>query len=309
MSENITAVVVTYNRKTLLCHCVNALLKQSVPPDRILVVDNASNDGTSNFFVGQGKLVNDRIDYLRLPHNTGGAGGFHAAIKYLMTKDCNWIWLMDDDAEPDQDALNALVALDKDSNAIYGSCTVSNSGLHDMLCWPVEIISATNSNKMVYRHDKLCNIQRVSNIPFLGFFFHRSLVERIGLPNKGFFISGDDAEFCARASRAQIPIYLVKASTIYHPLPQRRKVRVIHRNVNILNLPPWKRYYDVRNRLLIARKYYPLRLWTEVVPGTLLRWIVTLLTETGRVKQSKAYLYALLDGLLGREGIRWKPGE
>lgn len=46
MSEKVCAVIVTYNRKELLRECLKAVLGQTRPPDHILVVDNASTDGT-----------------------------------------------------------------------------------------------------------------------------------------------------------------------------------------------------------------------------------------------------------------------
>ena len=42
----IVAVVVTYNRKKLLLECLNALFGQTNPLDEIVVLDNASTDGT-----------------------------------------------------------------------------------------------------------------------------------------------------------------------------------------------------------------------------------------------------------------------
>jgi rhamnopyranosyl-N-acetylglucosaminyl-diphospho-decaprenol beta-1,3/1,4-galactofuranosyltransferase len=46
VSEKVCAVIVTYNRKDLLRECLNAVLSQTRPPDHVLVVDNASTDGT-----------------------------------------------------------------------------------------------------------------------------------------------------------------------------------------------------------------------------------------------------------------------
>ena len=40
------AAIVTYNRKDLLCRCVEACLAQTAPPDLIFIFDNASTDGT-----------------------------------------------------------------------------------------------------------------------------------------------------------------------------------------------------------------------------------------------------------------------
>lgn len=48
---SVCAIIVSYNRKKDLLRCVNAVLGQSVKVDSVLVVDNASTDGTAVFCV------------------------------------------------------------------------------------------------------------------------------------------------------------------------------------------------------------------------------------------------------------------
>ena len=47
--KKIVAVVVTYNRKKLLKENLNALLNQSYKDFDILLIDNASTDGTKEY--------------------------------------------------------------------------------------------------------------------------------------------------------------------------------------------------------------------------------------------------------------------
>ena len=69
------AVVVTYNRLEMLKDCLGALERQTVPCD-ILVVDNASTDGTKEFLEGTWN-----VSCIRMKENTGGAGGFNTGMK------------------------------------------------------------------------------------------------------------------------------------------------------------------------------------------------------------------------------------
>lgn len=48
--ERVAAVVVTYNRKELLAQCIKALLGQQNAVCDILIVDNASTDGTGAYW-------------------------------------------------------------------------------------------------------------------------------------------------------------------------------------------------------------------------------------------------------------------
>ena len=77
----VTAVVVTYNRKELLTVCLEALLQQTRRPDRILVINNASTDGTEKLFAPGGAFARPEIELVTLPENVGGAGGFAEGIR------------------------------------------------------------------------------------------------------------------------------------------------------------------------------------------------------------------------------------
>ena len=70
------AVVVTYERLPLLREALTAVLAQSRRPDAVVVVDNASSDGTAAAAAAEFPSV----DLLRLQVNTGGAGGFSAGL-------------------------------------------------------------------------------------------------------------------------------------------------------------------------------------------------------------------------------------
>ena len=67
------AVVVTYNRKELLRGCLRCLREQKSPCD-ILVVDNASTDGTEEML--RPMIDAGEIRYHNTGENLGGAGGF-----------------------------------------------------------------------------------------------------------------------------------------------------------------------------------------------------------------------------------------
>ncbi|MBA2262975.1 MAG: glycosyltransferase, partial [Solirubrobacterales bacterium] len=91
----------------------------------IVVVDNASTDGTPELLRERGLLDRDAVRLLRLAENRGGAGGFAAAVEATRAQDCDWIWLMDDDSEPVPDALERLLGAPPASQAgTVGLCPV-----------------------------------------------------------------------------------------------------------------------------------------------------------------------------------------
>lgn len=303
----IFAIVVTHNRIELLLQCVEALLDQSRPPDLIIIVDNCSTDTTTEA-IATIAVKEKSIYYFKLSSNLGGSGGFHEGIRCADRLGEAWLWLMDDDALPDPSALEELEKELDTPDSIFGSIAVSNIRRDNSLCWPITIIQ---SDGQKHHADSLASIPSpciVNGLPFLGFMIHSALVKKIGLPAKEYFISGDDTEYCFRARHAGVKIHLVPSSIIIHPVPSRRTITVAGITITILStLQPWKRYYDTRNRILIAKKYLGFRLWTETLPGTLLRWFFIVLFEKDKLRQSNAFLSGTIDGLLDRTGIRWPP--
>ncbi len=112
----IAAVVVTYNRINWLKKNIDALLSQTRIPDEIIVVDNASTDGTYDFLKNLSK-----VKFKRLEENIGGAGGFAYGLKCAIDDEADWVWMMDDDALPYKNALEALeYAILKNQNSNVG---------------------------------------------------------------------------------------------------------------------------------------------------------------------------------------------
>src|SRR5918998_5992428 len=113
--SEVTAVVVTYNRKEMLVECLEALARQTVPPTRVVLVDNASADGTREHVEAAAPLP---VDYLRVTRNGGGAEGFHYGVRAALERPCEWLWLMDDDCEPPPDCLASLLAAAEPDDAL-----------------------------------------------------------------------------------------------------------------------------------------------------------------------------------------------
>lgn len=306
MNRSVHAVVVTYNRRGLLERCLQALATQSKRPDKIWVIDNASTDDTGAFMPQFAEQHFGLIEYRRLPVNVGGAGGFAEGLKVACEHGCDWAWLMDDDAIPFPDALDELMRVAEEHTHIYGSLAVRGEDTS----WPTTLLSP--DSRVANLRSEVPAKAQVMSLPFLGFLIHRDLVARIGLPDAGYFIAADDVEYCLRAERAGANIFIAGKSLIDHPKSDRYLAHIPGRDLVCLRLPPWKRYYDTRNRLLIARKYYGARLFTQTIPGSFMRLFACLGHEQNRGRQTWAFFAGFIDGLRGRKGNRhrsWGIGQ
>lgn len=297
-ASSTTAIVVTFNRRELLERCLAALATQSLRPDRIVLVDNASTDGTHE--LGAAWVLEDpvRHHYIRLTDNLGGAGGFARGIQESI---CNrgWMWLMDDDAEPEPAALASLLDATVTTSDIYGS--LARSG--DMTSWTTTLLLAKGATAVDYVRE-VPDIAEVKSLPFLGFMVHSDLVERLGLPDEGYFIAGDDIEYCVRARAAGSRIHVVGRSLIRHPPAARGRVTVLGLSIAYLSLPPWKRYYDTRNRILTARRHAGWLGTLSVILSTFWRLGLAVSRERAPGEQARAILAGLVDGVFCRKGKR-----
>ena len=102
----VASVVVTYNRRDLLTEALLAIGAQTRPPDAVIVVDNASSDGTA-------RLLRERfpsVDLVVLPRNTGGRRRVRGGHRACPGTGATALWLMDDDTVPSPGALAALLS-------------------------------------------------------------------------------------------------------------------------------------------------------------------------------------------------------
>ena len=301
MTRHVCAVVVTFNRRELLRQCLNAIMAQTVPPNWLLVVDNHSSDGTAEMLQVFGQCHTDTVLHERLPRNLGGAGGFSHGLSKAVELGADWIWMMDDDAEPEKEALERLLRECSSGSNVYASVPHRDG----VLAWPVTWQPPGGHRaQMAHRSEQLPARCNVRSHPFLGFMIHRDLVGRIGLPDASLFISADDIEYSLRARAAGADIVLIRESRISHPVSTTRKRRLLGLPISLISLAPWRRYYDTRNRLLVARRHHGYRFWTHAVPGTLARILLIALYEPNRIAQLKAAGAGLWDGLRGISGIR-----
>lgn len=290
----IIAVIVTYNRKALLEECLLAISGQSLVLDTILIIDNASTDGTIETLQQNGWLERPKIQLIALKENTGGAGGFAAGMQYAFEHGADYVWMMDDDAIPHSTALEELMRYATPEH-IYGSLAVNGEDT----AWATTLLA---ENKTVHLKKQVSELAEVQSLPFLGFLTSKEIYQNIGLPDASYFIAADDVEYCMRAQHAGHKIFICGQSQIEHPKSDRYEDNILGKRITYLNLVPWKRYYDTRNRLLIAKKYYGLKLYTQTIPSLIFRLIIALRSGKDRSKQLKAFFAGFYDAVFHNTG-------
>ncbi|MCE5215148.1 MAG: glycosyltransferase family 2 protein [Methanobacterium sp.] len=323
MNETVCAIVVTYNRKELLLECLDGLKRQDPPLDAIYLIDNASIDDTPRLLFNNGyikelppenlnenleitseilNLINEKeikIHNVRMYENKGGAGGFYEGIKRAFQKGYNWLWLMDDDSEPRNDALEKLVK--HFNNEVYAlACVVKNE--EDII----------NRNTRGYFNPKLVHplniplnpeeyskeISEIEFASFVGLMINKKIVEQIGYPKKELFIYYDDIEYCIRL-REKTKILLVCSSIILHKDAYINERKIKRGQINYNNL--WISYYDIRNRVWIQNRYHKNKIYSyfSIIKLYLNSLVGIVLFGDNKFKRIHFTTEAYLDGLKG----------
>lgn len=260
----ICTVVVTYNRYELLKECLDSLLNQTYKND-ILLIDNDSTDGTDKKIVEENYLNNEQFIYKRLVKNLGGAGGFHYGVKYALENDYDYVWLMDDDAEPELNALELLIDnLDDKKYSAYAPQTLigtrddnilSTSGHRGVFDYK-NCLPAFQKGLDINEYKK--DFVEIEMASFVGILIPISSIKKIGLPEKRFFIHHDDTEYSLRLVRIG-KILMVNKSVIYHK--EKRQEEKIQRQFlgfkkNRIKFDKlWLKYFGLRNSIFLAFKY------------------------------------------------------
>ena len=222
MKNIILAIVVTYNRLTLLKENIESLLNQSYNNFDILVVDNKSTDGTDSYL---NEIKSDRIKVITTEKNIGGAGGFNIGIRYAIENGYGQAWLMDDDTIPEENSLKELV----DSKELLQG---EFSFLASYVKWTDGSVSQMNASaikddflrKQSYEllQRKMILLDRTS---FVSCFVNLDKTKNYGLPIKEFFIYYDDAEYTKRISK-EFPAYLVLDSVVVHKMRNNESTNI-----------------------------------------------------------------------------------
>ncbi|HOK36551.1 MAG TPA: glycosyltransferase family 2 protein [Paludibacteraceae bacterium] len=331
VKNSVCAIVVTYNRGNLLIECLNALLKQTFSLDAIYIIDNSSTGDTpyilkENHYLtelppenlkepweidfkvkksDESKIIT--IYYVRMNENTGGAGGFYEGVKRAYEKDYDWLWLMDDDAEPAKDALEKLSRFFdcKNVSALAGSVTFLDGSLN------FEHRSYIDLNQNFYAFQQSVEPALYKNpfveiemASFVGLLINRKIVQKAGYPKKEFFIHHDDFEYCLRLHQIG-RILLIPDSIIVHKEAGKdagslKKFLGI-KSYRIPYDKLWLTYFSKRNLIWLGKKYSHKRMnyYLILIRDFLKSFTGIIFYDNNKWRRIKFLVNCYLDGLRG----------
>lgn len=252
----IGVVIVTYNRLEKLKKCLASYENQSLVPDKILVIDNASNDGTKEFldqWMGRREGTIEKM-IVHSPENKGGAGGFSEGIRLMAGAGVDWIWAADDDAYLMPQCLEKIHSFycsqtgeAKDRIVAMSAKVVGRDGMVSPLHRRKIRRSAFRIQEQPLEEHELAGPVEIDLFSFVGVAIRSTAVKEVGIPDSGYFIYFDDSEYALRIGRLGTCLCFSDA-VILHDSGEGEGVRY-----------SWKNYYMFRNKLYTYKKYFPVR--------------------------------------------------
>jgi GT2 family glycosyltransferase len=284
----VAAVVLSWNGREDTLACLRSLETEGAD---VIVVDNASEDGSAEAVTG--------VELIRNPRNLGYAGGMNVGIRAALQRGADAVLLLNNDVVVEPGAVGSLAAAAEGAGAVCPVITFADDpetvwyagarfdptrgyqGRHRGYGQPAaELREAVET-------DRACGAAML--IP-------RQALDTVGLLEDALFAYHEDTEWSLRARAAGLPIRVEPSARVRH------KVTAATGGEG----SPTALYYSVRNTLDICERHAPLGQL-----GTWRRRLVVLLAYTtqallgrGRLARLRAVREGWRDFRRGRVGAR-----
>jgi GT2 family glycosyltransferase len=282
----ISVVIPNWNGAHLLPTCLDSLRRQSYAEREIIVVDNASTDGSLEL------LARDYPDVrvVSLPRNTGFTGACNAGIRASHSE---FVALLNSDTQADERWLAEVVAaFERRPEAGLVASKMLLFDRRDTLHTAGDFVrlDGTPGNRGVWQRDvgQFDREEYVFSACGGSAAYRRAMLDEIGLLDEDFFFSLEDVDLAWRAQLAGWKCVFAPKAVVYHKLAATGG-------------GPTASFYDGRNMLWVIAKNYPGSLWKRhwrEVLGAQLR-ITGEALRAWRGEAARARLRGQLAGLLG----------
>ena len=245
---NLSMVIVTFNRLEKLKKALDAYCQQTVAPNRLIVVDNCSSDGTGMFLDEWSRSdLPFEAEVIHASENLGGSGGFYLGEKRAMELKSDWVFVADDDAYPARDMVEQFERY-VGSHDCTGTSAIC-AAVHAMAGW-IACSHRDYSHLVRFwreRHNSSPEDYKQESFEFdllsyVGSFMNGKALAKVGLVDPRYFIFYDDSEHSLRLQKWG-KIVCVPAISIAHEEKYATKEKVASDHVT------WKDYYRFRNEL------------------------------------------------------------
>jgi rhamnopyranosyl-N-acetylglucosaminyl-diphospho-decaprenol beta-1,3/1,4-galactofuranosyltransferase len=264
----VLAYIHTLNEADFVEQALDALGRQTRPPDAILIVDNASTDGTLD------RVFPEKVTVIRNPADLGTSGSVRIGFTYASDHGFDWMWILDADSVPEPDMLEKLLTFfeglppaQREKVCFLNGVPLTVSG--EVKQQPLSFAGAGIESKPL---ESVRDFTECDFTLWSGSLFRLAVVTRIGLPTADYVMDQAEVEYGYRARQLGFASYVVHNAVIHQDVgrnsgsePRLYKFGPI--SLTYFETSPARTYYAVRNMIYFwLYQHQPRRL---ILP---LRW-------------------------------------
>lgn len=244
-SPLVTAIVVNYNGRQFLHECLDSLIAQTWGEFEIILVDNGSKDGSAD---DAEQHFGARLRVLRNAKNLGFAEANNQAIEAARGE---WVFLLNNDAVADPDAIAELMAFvaDRDDVGMLAPRVVRYSAPNvfdsvGLLLYPDGVCRPRGwQEKDTGQYDRAEEVLAPHGCAAL---YRKAMLEETGLFDKEYFCYLEDLDLGVRGQLLGWKCWYVPDSRVRH-----------HKSGTAGNYSKFKAFHVERNRIWNAVKLLP----------------------------------------------------
>lgn len=213
----VAVIVLTWNGRALTLDCLESLAAVTTPGVHVMLVDNASTDGT----VGAvRKRFGDNVEIVANNTNLGFAGGNNAGIQRALDATFDYILLLNNDTIVDPGFIDPLLTGMSEKVGIAGPKIYYYTPSDQIWFAGGEVSLHRGTARHIGirerdlgQHDSPRRVDYISGCALMA---RRDVFERIGLLDPGYRAYFEDVDFCMRATRAGFDVIYAPRSKVWH---------------------------------------------------------------------------------------------
>jgi GT2 family glycosyltransferase len=306
----VLAHVHTLNDAAVIEQVLEGLRTQTRRPDAILIVDNASTDGTL------ARTFPENVTIVRNSENLGTSGAIRIGFAHALQHGFDWIWVFDADSVPEPGALETLLAFferlpaSERERVCFLACRLVNAE-NEVRHEPVVFTDSSTKHVPV---DPDAAHTECDYFTWTGSLFRMPAVARIGLPSEDYVLDVAEVEYGYRARRLGLISYMIHDAVTHQDVGRNPGMvvskiwRIGRRKFAFREASPIRAYYATRNHLYFwlyqCRPRKPRGVLRAIVIG-FLSPVGFVLRPFSRRAQLIASLRGVWDGLTAQMGHRY----
>ena len=251
-SSALTVVIPTHNGRERLCRCLDSLRAQSQPPSAIIVVDDASSDGTA-------AVIAEVFPEVRVVTRASNGGFCKAINEGLRMANTEAVMTLNDDMTLAPDALERLMAAWSDE-VVVGPLILFDDDPGIVYAAGDRLLSNGRPESIGFRQslEHFSSEEPIAGITAGAAIYPRALLEQIGGFDERFVAYFDDMDVSLRLRWLGIEPVLVREAIARH-----------EGAASIQGRTWWRTRQCSRNHAMLVLKHWPWRLLIRNAPGIL----------------------------------------